>query len=606
MHINSDYLVKDGLLEKGRYKRSEYYRNKSETLLHVDKLCVEFPSNNTSTVACSQLTFEVKRGEILGIVGESGSGKSVSVLSIMRLIPAPGRITSGSIYFNGSNLLKLEKSKMDRLRGRQIGFVSQTPRASLNPALRIRDQILAVLYTCEPYMKTAEAHNRIEKLLEPMGFADPERVCNSFPHQLSGGMCQRVAIALALAYDPLLLIADEPTTALDAAVQFEILALLRRLRNELGISIILVTHDLSVVRAIADKIVVVKDGEIKENGETDNVLTQPGHSYTQDLLNAYPDTGKFQKRPNQSLDQIRLSPSSPNNNMKSVSETSSTLVVAERLCKRFLTKRFGRSDYVTAVDRVSLSIDRGKTLALVGESGSGKSTVARLLMRLVSPDSGNIFFNGHDLSHLGESSLFDLRQGFQMVFQDPQLSLNPRRSIGANLRRPLENAGIRGAELDDRVEALLKDVGLDVGLRNRFAGEISGGQCQRVAIARALALEPRFLVLDEPTSALDVSVQAQILELLIDLQKCRGLAYLFVTHDLKLVEIMADEAAVMSRGCIVESGSSYSVFNEPKHPYTKSLLKGVLKLNEPPEWASFEAKSKVNETTQVYPTERRK
>ena len=310
-----------------------------------------------------------------------------------------------------------------------------------------------------------------------MGFAELNVFVIAFL-TLSGGMCQRVAIALALAYDPLLLIADEPTTALDAAVQFEILALLRRLRNELGISIILVTHDLSVVRAIADKIVVVKDGEVKENGETDNVLTQPVHSYTQDLLNAYPDTGKFQKRTNQSLNQIRLSPSSPNNNMKSVSETSKTLVVAERLCKRFLTKRFGRSDYVTAVDRVSLSIDRGKTLALVGESGSGKSTVARLLMRLVSPDSGNIFFNGHDLSHLGESSLFDLRQGFQMVFQDPQLSLNPRRSIGANLRRPLENAGIRGAELDDRVEALLKDVGLEVGLE--MVGEISGDQCQRV------------------------------------------------------------------------------------------------------------------------------
>ena len=606
MHSNPDYLVKQKSIEKGRRKGSKDYFDESETLLHVDKLCVEFPSYYTSTVACNQLTFEVKRGEILGIVGESGSGKSVSVLSILQLIPAPGRITSGSIIFNGSNLLNLDKHKMDRLRGRKIGFVSQTPRASLNPALRIRDQILAVLYACEPYMKIPEAHNRIKKLLAPMGFADPERVCNSFPHQLSGGMCQRVAIALALAYDPLLLIADEPTTALDAAVQFEILSLLRRLRNELGISIILVTHDLSVVRAIADKIVVVRDGEVKENGETDNVLTQPVHSYTQDLLNAFPDTGKFQKRPDQSLDQNRLSSSSPNNDMRSVSETSKPLVVAERLCKRFLIRRLGRSDYVTAVDRVSLSINRGKTLALVGESGSGKSTVARLLMRLISPDSGNIFFNGYDLSHLGERSLFDLRHGFQMVFQDPQLSLNPRRTIEANLRRPLENAGVRGTELHDRVEALLKDVGLDVGLRNRFAGEISGGQCQRVAIARALALEPKFLVLDEPTSALDVSVQAQILELLLDLQEYRGLAYLFVTHDLKLVELMADEAAVMSHGCIVESGSSYSVFNEPKHPYTKSLLRGVLSLNEPPEWTSFEAKPKAKETTQMYPTERRK
>jgi peptide/nickel transport system ATP-binding protein len=588
---NPDASIEETFVEKGKYRGSQNHSDTLEPLLTVDRLCVEFPSRNGAITACDKLTFEIKRGEIVGIVGESGSGKSITVLSVLRLIPAPGRVTAGSIYFNGSNLSDLDRREVVRLRGRQIGFVSQTPRASLNPALRVRDQILAILHKRYPYIKTAETRQRIEELLAPMGFKDPERVCNSFPHQLSGGMCQRVAIALALAYDPSLLIADEPTTALDAAVQFEILALLRRLRNDLGLSIIIVTHDLSVVRAITDSVVVIKDGEVKETGETDKILRQPSHPYTKALLKAFPDTIKIQERSKQSINQNQVTSSLSNNNTRCGIATGKPLVLAEGLYKRFRTSRFGRSNYVTAVDGVSLSIDTGKTLALVGESGSGKSTVARLLIRLITPDSGEVFFDGKNLADLRERSLIDLRHGFQMVFQDPQLSLNPRRTIAANLMRPLENAGVHGAELNDRVETLLNDVGLDTGLKNRFAGEISGGQCQRVAIARALALEPKFLILDEPTSALDVSVQAEILELLLELQDHRNLTYLFVTHDLKLVNLMADEVSVMSQGCIVESGSSYTVFNEPEHPYTKSLLQGVLSLSEPPNWELFRSRN---------------
>ncbi|MEM1344700.1 MAG: ABC transporter ATP-binding protein [Pseudomonadota bacterium] len=551
-------------------------------LLAIKGLSVEFPSRAGPVRACSDLTFQVGRGEVVGLVGGSGSGKSVAALSVLRLTPPPGRVSQGSIRFEGRELTTLAPREMLGLRGRRIGFVSQTPRASLNPALRIRDQIAAVLRASGPGFRPTEAPARIEALLAPLGFAEPDRVAASFPHQLSGGMCQRVAIALALAGDPALLIADEPTTALDVAVQAEILALLRRLNRERGLSILLVTHDLSVVRALADRVVVVHGGEVQESGPTEAVLSRPKRPYTRALLAAIPDPDAAPRRGGGSA-------------------KSAPLVAAEGLVKRFRAGGFGRTRPVAAVDGVSLSIGKGQTLALVGASGSGKSTLARLLMRLLEPDAGRVVFEGQDLTGLGPRALSKARRGFQMVFQDPLLSLNPRRSVGDNLRRPLANAGIGGTEADDRIEALLRDVGLEPDKAARFPGEISGGQCQRVAIARALALSPRFLVLDEPVSALDVSVQAQILDLLLDLQDRLGLAYLFVTHDLKLVRLMAREAAVMHRGRLVEQGPSEAVLTAPAHPYTQSLLRGVLRLDAPPDWDALAAVPPEPETSHPAP-----
>jgi ABC-type glutathione transport system ATPase component len=534
-------------------------------LLEVSGLTVGFPG----LLAVQDIGFAIRRGEILALVGESGSGKSVTALSILKLLPYPGRLTAGSVRLDGRELLTLSERELATIRGRRIAMVQQQPRAALNPAFRVGAQLLATLRRHQPALGAAARLARATALLGEVGFPETRSVLASFPHQLSGGMCQRVCLALALAGEPELLIADEPTTMLDVAVQAQILLLLRRLNRQRDLAILLVTHDLALVRALAHSVVVLRHGRIQEKGRADRVLDAPQHPYTQALIAAMPDTAHAAGRE---------SPPLP-----------VPLLEVQGLTKRFREGGwFSRDPGHLAVDRVSFTIDEGTTLACVGESGSGKSTLGRLVLRLIEADGGTVSLAGRDVLALQRGELRALRRQMQLVFQDPMLALNPKRTIAQNLARPLANYGVRGGTARKRVEELLDLVTLGPAFANRYPNELSGGQCQRVAIARALALEPRFLVLDEPVSALDVSVQAQILDLLLELQARLRLTYLFITHDLRLLPYMAQQVVVMYRGRIIERGRPGPLWQSPQHPYTRRLKAGVLGLAAPPDWALLE------------------
>jgi peptide/nickel transport system ATP-binding protein len=540
-------------------------------ILTVDNLSVSFGQGRNRNEAVKRLSYTLGKGETLAIVGESGSGKSVSSLALLGLLPRrSAKVEQGRALYDAHNLLALPEERLRKLRGDRLAMIFQEPMTSLNPVLTIGRQLTEGLIE-HLGVSQDEANACAMAMIDRVGLGQPRQRLKQYPHELSGGMRQRVMIAMAMATEPDILIADEPTTALDVTVQAQILDLMRELKAEFGTSIILITHDMGVVAEMADRVVVMNRGEKVEEGPVERVFAQPAEAYTQRLLAAVPRLGGY------------ATTSSPRSVVPDPVpiDRKTTVVDAQGLTKRFggggLLSRFGIGDQgVLAMDDVGFTLAAGETLAIVGESGSGKSTTGRAILRLIEVDRGEINIDGRDLRKLGPRGLRQARRQMQMIFQDPFASLNPRSSVGNIVAEPMTIHGIaRGSELKDRVEGLFHRVGLTSDQIRRYPHEFSGGQRQRVCIARALAVNPRLIVADEPTSALDVSVQAQVLELLLELQQNLGLAYLFISHDMAVVEEMAHRVAVMQQGRIVEMGPRQAVLNDPRHVYTRGLLAAV-------------------------------
>jgi peptide/nickel transport system ATP-binding protein len=561
--------------------------NKAANLLEVRDLRVSFGAHE----AVRGLSFEIAQGETLALVGESGCGKSATALSLMRLIPDPGRVT-GSLRFDGRELLDLPPREIREVRGQQISMIFQEPMTSLNPVLSIGAQIVETLRQHERLSK-ATAWRRAVELLELVQIPEPQRRVVDYPHELSGGQRQRVMIAMAVACRPRLLIADEPTTALDVTIQTRILELLDGLRRELSMSLLLITHDLGVVAQHADRVAVMLAGEKVEEAPVAQLFTQPKHAYTRGLLGASLNLADDLHYRGWKLPEIRhgiaddgkpsftVVPRSARSGSDAASTFAQTSTVGE---EPLLALHELRIDYpqrhgkttLRAVDGVSLEIARGETVGLVGESGCGKSTLSKAILRLVPAAGGQIRLRGTDLVPLRERELRPLRRHVQMVFQDPYASLNPRRTVADILDTVLVVGGVGDVrQRRSRVASILDRVGLPGSALGRFPHEFSGGQRQRIGIARALVLEPDLLICDEPVSALDVSIQAQILNLLVELKRDLGLAYLFISHDLSVVRYIADRVHVMQAGRIVESGDHREIWRAPQHAYTRTLLDAI-------------------------------
>ncbi|AQH04243.1 glutathione ABC transporter ATP-binding protein GsiA (plasmid) [Burkholderia sp. KK1] len=554
-----------------------------KNLLEVRDLRVNFGAHR----AVGGVDLDIAAGETLALVGESGCGKSATALSIMRLLPAPGRV-SGSVRFDGRELLDLSPADMRDVRGGQISMIFQEPMTSLNPVLSIGAQIVETLRQHERLSKDA-AWKRAIELLDLVHVPEPHRRVSDYPHELSGGQRQRVMIAMAVACRPRLLIADEPTTALDVTIQARILELLGELRRELSMSLLLITHDLGVVSEHADRVAVMLAGKKVEEAPVARLFLQPKHAYTRGLLGTSLNVSSGLHYREWTLPEIRHTTSGEGEHAFNVTPLAPRAAAPEPagaederaslLSLRNLTvdyaHRHGKG-VMRAVDDVSFDIARGETVGLVGESGCGKSTLSRAIMRLVPATSGAIRLGGTDIAPLSERALRPLRRQVQMVFQDPYASLNPRRSVGEILETVMAVNGIGDARTRrGRAAAMLDRVGLPGAALNRFPHEFSGGQRQRIGIARALILEPALLICDEPVSALDVSIQAQILNLLVELKRDLGLAYLFISHDLSVVRYIADRVHVMCGGRIVESGNHREIWRSPQHAYTRALLDAV-------------------------------
>ncbi|ARO55679.1 microcin ABC transporter ATP-binding protein [Methylorubrum zatmanii] len=531
----------------------------SDTLLTVEDLSVAFRSGTRETRAVDRVSFSIERGETLALVGESGSGKSVTALSILRLLDGASHHPGGKILFKGHDLLTLPEREMRAVRGADITMVFQEPMTSLNPLHSIQRQIGEVL-EIHRGLKGKAARARILELMDLVGIRDAERRLGAYPHELSGGQRQRVMIAMALACEPDLLVADEPTTALDVTVQAQILALLADLQKRLGMAMLFITHDLGIVRRIADRVCVMLAGRIVEAGPVDRVFTRPQHEYTQRLLAAEP-TGRANPVPDHAEQLVEAGP----------------LKVWFPLKAGLLRRTVG---HVKAVDGVQLRVRAGETVGVVGESGSGKTTLGLALLRLTESE-GPIVFLGQRIEARGPALMRPLRKDMQVVFQDPYGSLSPRMSVGDIVAEGLAVQGLvkGGDERRALVAKALTDVGLDPAAMDRYPHEFSGGQRQRIAIARAIVLKPRFVVLDEPTSALDRSVQAQIVTLLRDLQRERGIAYLFISHDLKVVRALSNYVMVMQHGQVVEEGPAEAIFAAPKTDYTRTLFAAAFEMD---------------------------
>jgi len=531
----------------------------NQPLLDVRDLSVAFHQPSGTTVAVDRISFEIKRGECVALVGESGSGKSVSALSILKLLPYPtASHPTGSIHFKGHELLNMSEREIRGIRGNDISIIFQEPMTSLNPLHTIESQIGEILQL-HSGVRGAIARARTLELLTQVGIPDPETRLASYPHQLSGGQRQRVMIAMALANEPDLLIADEPTTALDVTVQAQILTLLAEIRARLGMSLLFITHDLGIVRRIADVVCVMNGGKIVEQGPVEQVFTAPKHPYTRDLLAAEPKPDPAPPRPG-----------SP------VVISTDGLKVWFPIKRGLLRNTVG---HIKAVDGVSLSVRQGETLGVVGESGSGKTTLGLALLRLISSD-GPIVFLGKDIQGLRFKAMLPFRRDMQIVFQDPFGALSPRMSVGDIIAEGLtvHQHALSEAEREARVIKALRDVGLDPATRFRYPHEFSGGQRQRISIARAVVLEPNFVVLDEPTSALDMLLQAQMVDLLRELQRKRDLTYMFISHDLRVVASLASHLIVMRHGKVVEEGAAAELFKNPKSEYTRALFAAAFRL----------------------------
>lgn len=560
-------------------------------LLKIENLSVDFKTDDGTVNAVKNISFHIPKGKTVGLVGESGSGKSVTSLAIMRLIPnPPGKITNGSCFFEGKDLLKLPESEMRQVRGNKISMIFQEPMTSLNPVFTVGDQIAETLILHQRLDKK-QALAKSLSLLDQVGIPHPEERINSYPHELSGGQRQRVMIAMAIACEPDLLIADEPTTALDVTIQKQILDLLADLQKKYKMSILFITHDLGVIADIADEVVVMYRGDIVENESSHELFTKPKHPYTKGLLACRPsldrnplrlptvsdfmsEDGKEKYFDVATLNHIK--------EVRPLTKENPVLLEIKNLKKYFPLKKgiFGSVlSSIHAVDDVSLTVRKGRTLGLVGESGCGKTTLGRALLRLVEPTSGEIIYNGVDITKLGRNEMRGMRRKMQIIFQDPYASLNPRMTIGAAIMEPMVIHSL-GNSKNDRIEMagkLMERVGLSRAMLNRYPHEFSGGQRQRICIARALAVEPEFIVCDESVSALDVSIQAQILNLLLDLQDEFNLTYIFISHDLAVVKFISDEIAVMNKGVIVEMADAVQIYRQPQHDYTKKLLSAIPK-----------------------------
>ncbi len=531
----------------------------TDKLLDVKDLSVAFKQGDKIILAVDRISFDIAKGETVAIVGESGSGKSVTALSVMKLLPYPAaRHPSGTVHFKGQELLHLPEHEIRKVRGNDITIIFQEPMTSLNPLHTIEKQIGEIL-DLHRGISGAAARRRILELLTQVGIPEPETRLGSYPHQLSGGQRQRVMIAVALANEPDLLIADEPTTALDVTVQAQILKLLKDIQTRLGMSMLFITHDLGIVRKIADRVCVMSKGKIVEQGPVERIFTAPEHPYTRALLAAEPKP-----------DPAPLQPAAP------VVVQTNGLKVWFPIKRGVLRRVVG---HIKAVDGVSIEVRKGETLGVVGESGSGKTTLGLALLRLISSE-GPVVFMGNQLQGLKFKEMRPFRRDMQIVFQDPFGSLSPRMSIADILAEGLDvhQPKLTRTERDQRVVRALEDVGLDPESRFRYPHEYSGGQRQRIAVARTLVLEPTFIVLDEPTSALDMLIQAQIVDLLRDLQKRRNLTYLFISHDLRVVAALASRLMVMRHGKVVEEGPAMELFKNPKSDYTRALFAAAFKL----------------------------
>lgn len=563
----------------------------ADALIQIKNLSVEFQTDEGHVKAVKNISFDIPKGKTVGLVGESGSGKSVSSLAIMGLIPnPPGKVTSGEILFEGKDLLKLSEPAMRKIRGKRISMIFQEPMTSLNPVFTVGDQICESLMLHEG-MSKQKAWERAIELLDQVGIPNPHERIKSYPHEMSGGQRQRVMIAMAISCNPDLLIADEPTTALDVTIQKQILDLIADLQKKYGMSVLFITHDLGVIADISDEVVVMYRGDIVEKEKTEDLFVKPKHPYTKGLLACRPNLDEHPRRlpvvsdfmtpdgkeiiPDQSV-------------LKAAKETrevqahQTPLLEIMNLKKHFpLKKGFfgGVKSWVKAVDDVTLTVRKGRTLGLVGESGCGKTTLGRTILRLIEPTSGAINYNGVDVTKLNRNDMRAMRRKMQIIFQDPYASLNPRMTIGAALMEPMviHNLGSSKSERLDMAASLMKRVGLEPSMLNRYPHEFSGGQRQRICIARALAVEPEFIICDESVSALDVSIQAQILNLLLDLQEQLNLTYVFISHDLAVVKFISDEVAVMYNGKVVEMNDAVGIYENPQHDYTKKLLSAIPK-----------------------------
>jgi glutathione transport system ATP-binding protein len=554
----------------------------NKPLLSVADLTVRFGENRV----VEGLSFSVEPGRTLAVVGESGSGKSVTSLSVMRLADTMGaRFETGSILFNGKNLLKLSQKEMRAVRGKEIAMIFQEPMTSLNPVFTIGDQICEVLLLHEKIGKSA-AMAEAQRLLEMVRLPDASALVNRYPHQLSGGMRQRVMIAMALACRPKLLIADEPTTALDVTIQAQILNIMRDLQKDLGMGMIFITHDMGVVAEMADDVVVMWKGKKVEEGPVREIFANPKHPYTKALLAAVPKLGSMtgqdfpRRMPLTVLDGGEPKIVGEERVQNTARYDQQPLLSVRDLFVRFDIKKniFGKVTHrCSAVQKVAFDIHPGETLALVGESGSGKSTIGRTIQQLQKARSGEITFSGKSFAAMSQLERFRLRRDVQYIFQDPFASLDPRKTVGFSIAEPINTHGIISGskEVRRRVDELLERVGLTSAHADRYPHEFSGGQRQRVCIARALASDPKLIIADEALSALDVSIQAQIINLLMDLQAERGLAYLFISHDMAVVEKISHRVAVLYLGQIMEIGSRRQVFETPMHAYTQRLLSAV-------------------------------
>lgn len=529
------------------------------SLLAIQQLAVTFNSGGRKSSAVQDVSFTLERGETLALVGESGSGKSVTALSILQLLPYPNaQHPQGSIKFQGQELCGAPPEVMEKIRGNKIAMIFQEPMTSLNPLHTIEKQVAEVLWLHKG-MSMIAARARVVELLHLTGIPQPEQRLKSYPHELSGGQRQRVMIAMALANEPDILIADEPTTALDVTIQAQILRLLQNLQKTFGMALLLITHDLAIMRKMAQRVCVMQKGVIVESSATEQLFLQPQHPYTRQLLSAEPKGAP-----------VQVAPDAPE-------------ILRTEHCKVYFPVKRGllrrTVDHIRAVDDISLRVRAGETIGIVGESGSGKTTLGLALLRLL-PSTGTTVFCGRDIAALARPELRALRRDMQIVFQDPYGSLSPRLNVGDIVGEGLKihNLGSTAEERDAHVADILREVGLEPDMHRRYPHEFSGGQRQRIAIARAMILQPKFVVLDEPTSALDMSVQAQIVDLLRDLQRKHKLGYLFISHDLRVVRALSHHVIVLKDGKLVEQGAAEKIFGAPEQAYTKALIAAALNL----------------------------
>ena len=552
------------------------------SLLSVKNLSVEFKTKDLYVKALKGLSFNIEKGEALGVVGESGSGKSVTALSIMRLLAQPpGEITAGEIFFNKVDLLKNSEKQMRALRGNHISMIFQEPMTSLNPVFTVGYQIDEALILHQKMDKKSAREKTID-LLDQVGIVNPKGRVNAYPHEMSGGQRQRVMIAMAIACKPDLLIADEPTTALDVTIQKQIIELLKKLQEKMNMSIMFISHDLGVIAKISQRVLVMHHGKIVEEGLTSDIFKRPQQAYTKGLIACRPHLDIKTSRLPMVSDflegkETKFQDFAPKEKKQISSET---LLEVKNLKKYFPLEKsfFGKAlSYVKAVDDVSFNVKKGSTLGLVGESGCGKTTLGRTILHLIEPSSGNILYDGLDISNLNKKEMKAIRQKMQIIFQDPYASLNPRMTVGASIMEPMiiHKLHSNREERIAKVESLMEQVGLNKNMKNRYPHEFSGGQRQRICIARAIAINPQFIICDESVSSLDVSIQAQILNLLKDLQDELNLTYIFISHDLAVVKFISDEIAVMNKGKIVEYNDSDEIYRNPQNSYTKKLLDAI-------------------------------